>query len=154
MVSITEIERLEYQLLDLSSRLPAGSPKQQQCEEGLGKLRGMKRAVLAANPDILRKAGTMRTHQSSPLVDASEVGKLVQEAHDRADHDKRMAKLAKLEKKRARKMAKAAHPAAWGLNDSVRTLALNQTVLAQEKVLASLRPSQLLPSQHPALRGY
>jgi hypothetical protein len=88
----------------------------------------------------------------SPFSAAEAEGqRMARETRDRAAHETQMAKRAKMERKMAKKLRKAAHPAAWGLDDSFRTLVQGQTMLGSEqKLLESLRPSQLQPSSHPA----
>jgi hypothetical protein len=84
-------------------------------------------------------AGEPIGEERSPLVDAGEARKMAREWRDRAEHESRMATMAKT------------HPAAWRLGNQVQTSpqGQGQSVIGDEQeVIAAFR--RLSPSQHPA----
>jgi hypothetical protein len=99
-LTLTEIEAAEFNLVDQISKLPAAAKrKRDQALETLAKLRDVKGRLLAANPDILRKAAGTRTPAEPrwfglPAV-AEEVAELVHAARDRQAERQRLERLAK-----------------------------------------------------------
>jgi hypothetical protein len=66
-LTLTEIDAAEFNLVDQISKLPAAAKrKRDQALETLAKLRDVKGRLLAANPDILRKAAARRRTPASP----------------------------------------------------------------------------------------
>lgn len=95
-LTLTEIEAAEFNLVDQISKLPAAAKrKRDQALEVLAKLRAVKGRLLAANPDILRKAAKSipaEPHWVGLPTIGAEVDTLVKEARARQSEERRLAK--------------------------------------------------------------
>jgi hypothetical protein len=97
-LTLTEIEAAEFNLVDQISKLPAAAKrKRDQALETLAKLRDVKGRLLAANPDILRKATARSSTPASPHwfglpVIEVEAEQMVKAARDRQSEEQRLAK--------------------------------------------------------------
>jgi hypothetical protein len=102
---IERLDRAEYDLVDALAGLPATNTNgtgglRERALETLAKLRETKRALLARNPSILRKASAAR--RSAPAephwiglpVDNLQASVLAKEARSRAAEEQRLAKRA------------------------------------------------------------
>jgi hypothetical protein len=98
--TITELEELEYRLVDSLFRLPLGEATaalRRRCEDVLAKIRVKKAALLDQFPDILRKSASRPLATAEPRwfglpAVGAEVDELVKAARDRQAEEQRLAK--------------------------------------------------------------
>lgn len=104
-MTITQIEKAEFDLVDALAGLPAASNgtdgKRQKALEVLEKLRATKKALLARSPDVLRKSSKRAVaapHWIGFPGVPTEVTAIVKAARDRQSEERRLAKRAGAER--------------------------------------------------------
>jgi hypothetical protein len=97
MTTITQIEKIEFDLVAALANLPAGARQMRaKVVDTLAKVRDRKRQLLARSPDVLRKAAgnrpTAEPHWFGLPAVAEEVAEIVTAARDRVAELERLAK--------------------------------------------------------------
>jgi hypothetical protein len=64
--ALTEIEAVEFGVVDILSRLPQSDRRRGALQDALGKARSLRASLLARSPDTIRKGGVRRLSLSLP----------------------------------------------------------------------------------------